>query len=81
MSGNKSTIRHNRSQEAAHVEADLLTNIRLAAEFAQLAEGHAALFDDNGMRYCVDRFLDHARAVSNHLKKLRGMDQKNEHSS
>lgn len=74
MSGNKPTIRQNRSQEAAFVEADLLTNIRLAADFARLADGHADLFDENGMRYCVDRFLDHARAVSNHLKKLRGLD-------
>lgn len=74
MSGSKSTLRQNRSQEAAFVEADLLSNIRLAADFARLADGHADLFDENGMRYCVDRFLEHARAVSNHLKKLRSMD-------
>jgi len=75
MSGNKSTIRQTRSQEAAFIEADLLSNIRLAADFARLADNHADLFDENGMRYCVDRFLEHARAVSNHLKKLRSMDE------
>lgn len=63
-----------RNQDAAYVEADILTNLRLAAEFSRLAEDHGALFDDNGFRYCVDRFLEHARLVSNHLKKLREMD-------
>lgn len=60
-----------RSKDTSYIEADLLTNLRLAAEFARLAEAHASLFDDNGLRYCVDRFIDHGREVSKHLKKLR----------
>lgn len=65
-----------RDQEVAYIEADILTNIRLAAQFAELAEGHSALFDDTGFRYCVDQFLSHARSVSTHLKTLRGLDAK-----
>jgi hypothetical protein len=60
-----------RNQDAAYLEADILTNLRLAAEFSRLAESHGALFDENGFRYCVDRFLEHARLVSTGIKKLR----------
>jgi len=65
------TPKKTRSKEPAYVEADILTNLRLAAEFSRLAESHGALFDENGFRYCVDRFLEHARLVSTNLKKLR----------
>lgn len=60
-----------RSKDVSYIEADILTNLRLAAEFSRLAEAHASLFDDNGFRYCCDRFIDHGRLVANHLKKLR----------
>lgn len=65
------TSKNSRNQDSAYLEADILTNLRLAAEFSRLAEGHAALFDENGFRYSVDRFLEHARLVSTNLKKLR----------
>ena len=60
-----------RSKDVSYIEADILTNLRLAAEFARLAEAHAAIWDDNGFRYSVDRFVDHGQEVSKHLKKLR----------
>lgn len=60
-----------KSKDTSYIEADLLTNLRIAAEFARLAEAHAAIWDDNGLRYCVDRFIDHGRLVSSNLKKLR----------
>lgn len=63
-----------RDQDAAYIEADILNNLRLTAEFAELAERHSAIFDGDGFRYCVDRFLDHARLVSVNLKKLRSID-------
>lgn len=65
------TSKSARNQDSAYFEADILTNLRLAAEFARLAEGHAALFDEGGFRYSTDRFLEHARLVSTNLKKLR----------
>jgi hypothetical protein len=61
-----------RNQELAYIEADILTNIRIAAEFARLAEAHASLFDDGGFNYCLERFLEHARAVAYNQKKLKG---------
>ena len=60
-----------RSQEAAFVEADLIANLKLAADFADLAIRHFEIFDDDGAKYSTDRFLDHARAASGQLKKLR----------
>jgi hypothetical protein len=71
---NTNTPKKPRDQDAAFVEADIISNLRLTADFAELAERHAAIFDDDGFRYCVDRFLDHARLVSTNIKKLRGMD-------
>ena len=68
---NTNTPKKSRNQDSAYLEADIITNLRLAEEFARLAEGHSALFDDNGFRYCVDRFLEHARLVSTSIKKLR----------
>ena len=64
-----------RNQELAYIEADILTNIRIAAEFARLAEAHAALFDDSGLNYCLERFLEHARAVASFQKKLKGAQE------
>jgi hypothetical protein len=54
-----------------NLEADILSNLRLSADFADLAEGHYKIMDDNGFKYSVDRYLDHARLVSEKLKKLR----------
>jgi len=54
-----------------NLEADLLSNLKLSKEFADLAEGHYRIFDENGFRYSVDQFLAHARIVSEKLKKLR----------
>ena len=68
---NTNTPKKSRNQDSAYLEADILTNLRLAAEFSRLADDHGALFDDNGFRYCVDRFLEHARLVSTSIKKLR----------
>ena len=64
-----------RNQELAYIEADILTNIRLAVEFAHLAEGHASLFDDGGFNYCLERFLEHAKAVNQFQKKLKGAQE------
>ena len=65
------TPKKTRSKEPAYIEADILSNLRLAAEFARLAEAHGDLFDDSGFNYCVERFLDHARLVSTFHKKLK----------
>ena len=62
-----------RSKEPAYIEADILTNLRLAAEFSRLAEAHGELFDESGFNYCVDRFLDHARLVAQFKKQLKGV--------
>jgi len=64
-----------RGKEPSYIEADILTNLRLAAEFARLAEAHGDIFDDSGFNYCVERFLSHARLVSEFSKKLKGEQQ------
>lgn len=65
------TPKKTRSKEPAYVEADIITNLRMAAEFARLAEAHGSLYDEGGFNYCVIRFLDHARLVSSFHKKLK----------
>lgn len=60
-----------RSKDTSFLESDILSNLRLAAEFSRLADAHSELFDDSGFNYCVERFLDHARLVSTFHKKLK----------
>lgn len=64
-----------RGKDVSYIEADILTNLRLAAEFARLAEAHGDIFDDSGFNYCVERFLSHARLVSEFKKKLKGVQE------
>ena len=73
MSGNNIIPKQSRSQELAFIEADLTANLKLAADFADLAIRHFEIFDDDGAKYSTDRFLDHARAASGQLKKLRSL--------
>lgn len=76
MSGYKSISKQSRDQEAAFIEADMISNLKLAADFADLAIRHFEIFDDDGAKYSADRFLDHAREVSGQLKKLRSLANK-----
>ena len=64
-----------RGKDPSYIEADILNNLRLAAEFARLAESHSDIFDDSGFNYCVERFLSHARLVSEFKKKLKGVSE------
>ncbi len=73
MSDTKFIPKQSRSQEAAFVEADLIANLKLAADFADLAIRHFEIFDDDGAKYSTDCFLTHARTVSGHLKRLRSL--------
>ena len=76
MSGYKSIPKSSRDQEAAFIEADIIANLKLAADFADLAIRHSEIFDDEGFRYSTDRMLDHARSVSKYLSKLRTLGEK-----
>ena len=69
--GKKHNPNYAQDQVASYLIGDILSHLRLAADFADLAEKHSQIFDDNGFRYCTDRFLDHARQVSTIMKKLR----------
>ncbi len=60
-----------RTEETAAIEGDLIATIRNAARFADLAEGHYEIFDEAGVEYCIERFLDHARLAATHLKRWR----------
>ena len=65
-----------RSQECVALDADILSNMRLAAEFYALAQHHYDIFDTDGYLYCVEKHLAHARLVSEYIKKLKKMEQK-----
>lgn len=73
MSGYKSISKQSRDQEASFIEADILSNLRLSIEFADLADRHAQIMDEAGFKYSCDQFLSHARLVSEKLKKLRSL--------
>ena len=76
MSGLKHIPKSPREQEAAFIEADILSNLNLASGFADLAARHADLFDETGFRYSCDQFIAHAKAVAEKLKALRSLGEK-----
>jgi hypothetical protein len=76
MSGTKANPKPPRDQDASFLEADIISNLKLAADFADLAIRHSEIFDSEGFRYSTDRFLDHARVCSDKLKRLRSLDEK-----
>jgi len=76
VSGSKNNSKLPRDQDASFIEADIISNLKLAADFADLAIRHFDIFDSEGARYSTDQFLSHARLVSEKLKKLRSLDTK-----
>ena len=53
------------------LEAHMLTDLEFAVRFARLAYEHSDMFDYQGFVLSVEKFLNHARALSGRLKELR----------
>ena len=71
MSGSKINAQSKNNHEHDLNLGHLLSNLRLAAEYADLARQMADIYDDAGMKFCADRFIDHAKLASDYLKKIR----------
>jgi hypothetical protein len=67
----KKRITAKRPPDLIGLEADIITGLRNAVKFADLAEGHAEVFDPIGFVYDLDEFISHAKLVSDYVKKYK----------
>jgi len=60
-----------RMPKASKLEVEILAGLSNAITFADLARGHAEIFDEVGFLYDCDEFIAHAKLVSDYIKKYR----------
>jgi hypothetical protein len=60
-----------RPADVALIEADIIAGLRNASSYANMAELHAQVFDEVGFLYDLESFIQHAKLVSDYIKKYR----------
>ena len=79
MSGSKNTSAEVKKQAAPNLnlayetEAKILSHLRMAIRYADLADQHYEIFDNFGFDRCVEQFVAHANDISTLQKKLRSL--------